>query len=132
MAVIKHGNILQYILLSCMTDLVVSPVDSFLFKAAEEAFCYSIIKTITDAAHTAHKTMYFQKPPVFSLLAYCDPRSECTINPVSYLHVGLPHQASSFPATNRIAQRIERFCGCIAMTAAICYVSNHFKYFLAI
>ncbi|MXS84214.1 hypothetical protein ABD07_14105 [Nitrosomonas oligotropha] len=38
MAVIKHEIILQHRLLCCMTDLVVPPVDWFLFKIAEEAF----------------------------------------------------------------------------------------------
>ncbi len=40
------------------------PVDSLLFEAAKKAFCHSIIKTIASAAHTAHKAVYFQKPPV--------------------------------------------------------------------
>lgn len=61
MAVIKHGNIVQHILLSCITGLVVAPMDSFLFEATEKAFCHSIIKTIADAAHTPHKAVYFQK-----------------------------------------------------------------------
>ncbi len=42
-----------------------APVDSLLFEAAEKAFCHSIIETIASAAHTTHKSVYFQKLPVF-------------------------------------------------------------------
>jgi len=65
MTVIKHGNILKYILLCCIAGLIVAPVDSLLLEAAEKAFCYSIVVTITNTAHTTYKAMYFQKPPVF-------------------------------------------------------------------
>ena len=41
-----------------------APVDSLLFEAAKKAFCHSIIETIASAAHTTHKAVYFQKPPV--------------------------------------------------------------------
>ena len=64
MTVIKHGNILQYILLSGIAGLVVTPVNSLLFEAAEKAFCHSIVETIASAAHTTYKAVYFQKLPV--------------------------------------------------------------------
>lgn len=35
-----------------------------IFEAAEKAFCHSIIETIASAAHTTHKSVYFQKLPV--------------------------------------------------------------------
>ena len=38
MAVVKHGYILQYILLGFIASLVVSPLDPFLLKATKEAF----------------------------------------------------------------------------------------------
>ena len=81
MTVIKHGNVLQHILLSCETGLIMAPVDSLLFEAAEKAFCHSIVETIAGTAHTTHKAMYFHKLAVLSLLAYCNPRSECAISP---------------------------------------------------
>ena len=61
MSVIKHGNVLQHILLSRETGLILAPVDSLLFEAAEKAFCHSIIETIAITAHTTHKAVYFQK-----------------------------------------------------------------------
>lgn len=63
---LRHGYILQHILLCCMTGLVVTPGNSLLFKAAEEAFSHSIVETITSVTHTVDKVMYFQKPPVLS------------------------------------------------------------------
>ncbi len=53
--------------------------------------------------------------------------------PVSYLHVSFPHQASSFPSTNRIAQRIQRFsnsAAAVGIMAGFPYVPDRFKYFL--
>ena len=50
-----------------------------------------------------------------------------------HLHTGFPHQASSFPATNPITQRIQRFsdsAATITIIAGFCYIPNHFKYFL--
>ena len=61
MTVIKHENVLQHILLSCETGLIMAPVDSLLFEAAEKAFCHSIVETIAGTAHTTHKAVYFQK-----------------------------------------------------------------------
>lgn len=41
-AVLKHRNILQYILLCCMAGLVVPPLNTFLFKTTKETEdCYS-------------------------------------------------------------------------------------------
>ena len=60
MTVIKHGNIVQHILLSCITCLVMAPVDFLLFEVAEKAFCHNIVETIADTAHTTHKALYFQ------------------------------------------------------------------------
>ena len=48
------------------------------------------------------------------------------------LHADFPHQASSFPATNRITQRIQCFydsAAAVAMIAGVRYASNRFKYF---
>ncbi len=55
--------------------------------------------------------------------------------PVSDLYACFPHRASSFPAANRITQRIQRFCdsaAAVAMIAAFRHASNRFKYFLVI
>ena len=49
------------------------------------------------------------------------------------LHTGIPHQTSSFPAANRITQRIQRFpdsAAAIAMITEFRYISNHFKHFI--
>lgn len=52
---------------------VVPPANPFLFETAFDTFCYSIVETITDAAHATHKAVDFQQAPV--LRAGCDPRS---------------------------------------------------------
>lgn len=80
MTVIKHGNIVQHILLSCITGLVMAPVDSFLFEIAKKAFCHGIVETIAVTAYTTHKAVYFRKLAALPT-GMCDPRSECTISP---------------------------------------------------
>jgi len=60
LAVIKHSDILQYILLCSILGLVVSPLAAFLLEAAKETFRNHIIPTIPQTAHTANKTLYFQ------------------------------------------------------------------------
>jgi hypothetical protein len=55
--------------------------------------------------------------------------------PAPYLHTRFSHQISSFPATNRVTQRIERLsdsAAAVAMIAGVRYASNRFKYFLVI
>ena len=45
-AVVKHGYILQYILLGFIASLVVSPLDPFLLKATKEAFHNGIVPAV--------------------------------------------------------------------------------------
>lgn len=54
MTIVEHRNILQYILLRCIASWLVLPLDSFLFKAAEKTFCYSIIETVAGTAHATN------------------------------------------------------------------------------
>jgi hypothetical protein len=62
-AVVKHGDIVQYILLGFITSLVVSPLYPLLLQAAEEAFSYGIIPTIPFSAHAAIETMSVKQLP---------------------------------------------------------------------
>lgn len=41
-AVVKHGHILEHVLLCFIAGLIVSPLDPLLFKATKEAFHNSI------------------------------------------------------------------------------------------
>ena len=59
-AVVKHGYILQHILLRFETCLVVAPLNSLLFQAPEEAFRNRVILTVSFAAHATYKPMVFQ------------------------------------------------------------------------
>jgi hypothetical protein len=59
-AVIKHGYVIQHILLRFESSLVIPPMDSFLLQAPEEAFRNRIIPAITLATHAPDKAMGFQ------------------------------------------------------------------------
>jgi len=58
LAVIKHGNIFQYILLCFMACLVVTPLHSLLLQATKKAFGNGIIPAITFATYAAFKAIY--------------------------------------------------------------------------
>ena len=60
LVIIKHGDILQNILLCCMAGLVMPPLAAFLLEAAKETFRNRIIPTISQTTHTANKTVCFQ------------------------------------------------------------------------
>ncbi len=62
-AVIKHGYIVQDILLGLMSCLVTFPLHPFLFQAAEEALDHGIIPTMSFPAHTAFKSLGLEQPP---------------------------------------------------------------------
>jgi len=66
MTVIKHRDVLQYILLSLISSLVVSPLNPFLFQTAEETFCNSIIKTIPSSVHAVVKPIAHAHEPKVS------------------------------------------------------------------
>tara|TARA_B100000700_G_scaffold47985_1_gene50621 strand:- start:729 stop:920 length:192 start_codon:yes stop_codon:yes gene_type:complete len=51
LAVIKHTDVLQDILLSSMATLVVTPMHSLLFQCAEEALYNGIVPAITFSTH---------------------------------------------------------------------------------
>jgi len=59
-AVVKHGYVVQHILLRVNSGLVIPPVDSFLFQASEETLCNCIIPAIAFATHAADKAVGFQ------------------------------------------------------------------------
>ncbi len=61
LVVIKHGDILQNVLLCFIAGLVMSPLATFLLEAAKEAFRHCIIPTISQATHAANKTIGFQQ-----------------------------------------------------------------------
>ena len=56
-AVVPHGNIVHDILLRLVTRLVVAPLHTLLFQAAEEALCHSVIPAISLTTHTANKVV---------------------------------------------------------------------------
>ena len=69
-AVVKHGYVVQHILLRVEPGLVISPVDPLLFQASEETFCNRVIPAITFAALRSqhpdpyiNNSWYMQPPP---------------------------------------------------------------------
>ena len=63
MAVIKHGNIFQYVLLGRITCLVASPLHTLLLQGAEETLNHGIVPTIAFSAHAACDAMGFEQFP---------------------------------------------------------------------
>src|SRR5690606_31616583 len=59
-AVVKHSDVIQYILLGFMAGLVAPPLNPLLLQAAEEAFYNSIVPAVTLPAHAAFKAVSFQ------------------------------------------------------------------------
>lgn len=59
-AVIKHRDILQNILLCSIAGLVVPPLATLPLEAAKKALSNRIIPAISQTAHAANKTVYFQ------------------------------------------------------------------------
>src|SRR5690606_17734844 len=59
-AVVKHGDVIQYILLGFMAGLVTPPLNPLLLHAAEEAFYDSIVPAVTLPAHAAFNAVCFQ------------------------------------------------------------------------
>lgn len=55
-AVVPHGNVVHDILLRLLTRLVVAPLHTLLFQAAEEALCHGV-PLISLATHTANKVV---------------------------------------------------------------------------
>jgi len=55
-AVVPHGNIVHDILLRLVTRLVVAPLHTLLFQAAEEALCHGV-PLISLTTHTANKVV---------------------------------------------------------------------------
>ena len=53
--VIKHGDVVQDILLGFIPGLIIPPLHSFLFQAPEETFHYGIVPAIAFATHAADK-----------------------------------------------------------------------------
>ncbi len=61
LVVIKHGDILQNVLLCFMAGLVMPPLAAFLLETAKETFRNCVIPTISQATHAANKTICFQQ-----------------------------------------------------------------------
>ena len=57
MAVVKHGYILQDILLCFIASLVVPPLDPFLLKATKEAFHNGIVLAVAFSTHATDKAV---------------------------------------------------------------------------
>jgi hypothetical protein len=60
LAVIKHGDILQYILLCFIPGLVVSPLATFPFEATKKALSNRIVPAISQTTHATNETVCFQ------------------------------------------------------------------------
>ena len=60
LVVIKHGDILQNVLLCFMAGLVMPPLTAFPLETTKETFRNCIIPTIPQATHAADKTICFQ------------------------------------------------------------------------
>ena len=60
-AVIKHRDVFQNILLRFMAGLIVLPLHVFLLQRSEEAFYYRIILAVTFSTHTARELVQVQQ-----------------------------------------------------------------------
>ena len=79
-AVVKLGYVIQHVLLCFEPGLVAPPVDAFLLQASEETLSNGV------AQQSPLRLILPTKPWIFSncrfsWLAYCAPRSVCTISP---------------------------------------------------
>jgi len=63
LAVVKHGYVVQHILLCFEPSLVITPVDTLLLQAPKEASCNRIIPAITFTTHAPDEAMGLKKPP---------------------------------------------------------------------
>ena len=59
-AVVEHGYIIQHILLCFESGLIITPVDSLLLQAPEEALRYGVVPAVPFAAHTANEAVSFK------------------------------------------------------------------------
>lgn len=102
LVIIKYCNILQHILLCFISGLVMPPLATHCLRLPKKSF-----QPLNFLNNFLNDSCMPIKPWAFSmvryaLLAYCDPRSECTIRPTSFACVRkLMLQPTSFWKTNQ-------------------------------
>ena len=59
--IVEHLNVVEYILPRVVSGFVVFAPDSFALQEVEEAFCNSVVVTISSAAHAVFEIVVFEE-----------------------------------------------------------------------